>query len=102
MDYLIKLLPAIITGLFLYYWQRQQKMHDDKKDRERKERDGLKDEIDSVNREVNSATMELAYATSIAVECGRKNGELKAARKAYDEAKKHQDRLAQKMMQRMN
>ena len=89
MDYLIELLPAIITGLFLYYWQRSQKRHDD-----------LKDEVERVNREVNAATMELAYATAIAVERGKTNGELKKAKEAYDKATKDQRELIIKLSQK--
>lgn len=89
MDYIIQLLPTIITGLFLFYWQRAQKKHDD-----------IKCEIDRVNREVNAATMELAYATAIAVERGKTNGELKKAKEAYDKATKDQRELVIKLSQK--
>ena len=90
-NYLIQLLPAIVTGLVLFYWQRKQTA-----------RDGIHDEIDRVNREVANATMELAYATACAVKRGKANGEVERAVKVYEEAKKHQAELGQKMMQRMN
>ena len=89
MDYIIELLPAIITGLFLYYWQRAQRKHDD-----------VKEDIEQVNREVNAATMDLAYATAIAVERGKTNGELKKAKEAYDKATKDQRELAIKLSQK--
>ena len=94
MDYFFNLLPAIITGLFLYYWQRAQA----KRDAKNAKVDELKDEADKVNREVNSATMELSYATAIAVERGKTNGELKKAKDAYNEAVKHQNALSLKIM----
>lgn len=95
-DYFFNLLPAIITGLFLYYWQRAQIERDKKRDKQ----DEVREEIDKVNREVNSATMELAYATAIAVTQGKTNGELKNAIKAYNEAVKSQNELGAKLMQK--
>ena len=94
MEYLINFLPAIITGLFLYYWQRAQ----ERRDAKNAEVDELKEEVEAVNREVNNATMELSYATAIAVERGKTNGELKKAKDAYDEAVKHQKELSHKIM----
>ena len=89
MQFFINLLPTIITGLFLFYWQRAQKKHDD-----------IKEDVEKVNREVNSATMELAYATAIAVERGKTNGELKKAKEAYDKATKDQRELIIKLSQK--
>lgn len=88
-DYFFNLLPAIVTGLFLYYWQRAQRKHDD-----------VKEDIEQVNREVNAATMELAYATAIAVERGKTNGELKEAKEAYNKATKDQRELMIKLSQK--
>ena len=97
LDYLIKLLPSIITGLFLFYWQRAQK----KRDSENEEKETLKDEAEDIDREINSATMELAYATSIAVEKHKTNGEMKAARKAYENAKKKQEAFNLKLQKKV-
>ena len=94
LNFFIRLLPAIITGLFLYYWQRAQQ----KRDAANAERDELKDEAEEVNREVNNATMQLTYATAIAVERGKTNGELKKAKQAYNDAVEHQNALAQKLL----
>ena len=94
LDFFIKLLPAIITGLFLYYWQRAQ----EKRDRTNTKKDELRDKIEQVDREVNTATMELAYATAVAVECGKTNGELKRAKKAYNAAVQHQTELGQELI----
>jgi hypothetical protein len=100
-DFIIKLLPAIasglVTGLVLFYWQRQQKKRDEQKEREQKQRDELKEEVDEVNRDIGNATMELAYATSIAVESKKTNGEMKAARAAYKEAVQRRDELSFKL-----
>ena len=87
MQILTAVLPSLLVGLVLFYWQRKQK-----------ERDERKDEIEEVTREVNTATMELANATAIAVSEGKCNGELKKARRAYDRAVKHQDELGRKLM----
>ena len=42
--------------------------------------------------------MELAYATAVAVECGKTNGELKRAKKAYNAAVQHQTELGQELI----
>ena len=94
LDFFIKLLPAIITGLFLYYWQRAQ----EKRDRTNTKKDELRDKIEQVDREINNATMELAYATAVAVECGKTNGELKRAKEAYNAAVQHQTELGQELI----
>ena len=61
-------------------------------------KDELRDKIEQVDREVNTATMELAYATAVAVECGKTNGELKRAKKAYNAAVQHQTELGQELI----
>lgn len=87
--------PTIITGLFLYYWQRGQKRRDEKQAAGDKRRE----EIEQVNREVNNATMELTYATSLAVSEHKCNGELHRAQEAYNAAVQHRNELGQKLMQ---
>lgn len=87
--------PTIITGLFLYYWQRAQKRRDEKQAAGDKRRE----EIEQVNREVNNATMELTYATSLAVSEHKCNGELHRAQEAYNTAVQHRNELGQKLMQ---
>ena len=87
--------PTIITGLFLYYWQRGQKRRDEKQAAGDKRRE----ELEQVNREVNNATMELTYATSLAVSEHKCNGELHRAQEAYNAAVQHRNELGQKLMQ---
>lgn len=77
----------ILTALIVWLIERARDKHDE-----------LKDEIEQVDREVNSATMELAYATAVAVERGKTNGELKKAKDAYNKAVKHQKELGQKLI----
>ena len=77
----------IITGLVVWYIERAR----DKKAE-------LKEEAETVNREVNNATMQLAYATAIAVEQHKTNGELKRAKAAYNKAVQHQNELGQKLI----
>lgn len=87
MDFLINLLPAIITGLFLYYWQREQKKHDDKK----VETDKLREKGEIVQAEMVEAAMELSYATAMAWKNGQPNGEIESGLKFYNKAKKDKD-----------
>lgn len=86
--YIFKLIATpILTALVVWFIERARDKHD-----------ALKDEIEQVGREVNSATMELAYATAVAVERGKTNGELKKAKDAYNNAVKHQKELGQKLI----
>lgn len=83
----VAFLTPILTGLIVWAIERH-----------RMKEEADRQEIEQVNREVNNATMELSYATSIAVTDGKKNGELKRAREAYDKAVKHRNELGQKLM----
>ena len=96
-DYLIKLLPSIITGLFLFYWQRAQAQRDS----ENEEKETLRDEAEDIDREINSATMELAYATACALKRGKANGEVEKAIDAYNEAKRKQEAFNLKLQQKV-
>lgn len=90
----------ILVGVILYCFQSAAEKRESARDKEAAERDELRDEIEAVNREVNNATMELSYATAVAVERGKTNGELKKAKRAYDEAVKHQDELGKKLIEK--
>ena len=83
MDYLIELLPAIITGLFLYYWQRTQ----NKRDADKAEKDKLKQDERKVEYEMIEAAMELSYATAMAWKNGKPNGEVEKGIEFYNKAK---------------
>lgn len=88
MEYLVeKLFTPVFTALLVWFieWRRAKK-------------EETRDEVEEVNREINMATMELAYATSVAVEKGSTNGEMKKARKAYDKAVEHQRKLGLKLI----
>ena len=78
----------IITALVVWFIERARDKHDE-----------LKDEAEKVDREVNNATMQLAYATAIAVEQHKTNGELKRAKKAYNDAVTHQTELGRKLIE---
>lgn len=79
-------LTPIITGLIVWFIERS-----------RAKRDEIKEEAEEINAEVNVATMELAYATAMAVKRGQPNGEVEDAVKAYNAAKKRMDQFNEKM-----
>ena len=68
-------------------------------ERHRVKKEDEREEIEQVNREVNNATMELTYATSLAVSEHKCNGELHRAQEAYNTAVQHRNELGQKLMQ---
>ena len=81
----------IITALVVWFIERS-----------RDEKDSLKEEAEQVNYEINAATMELAYATAMAVKRGKANGEVENAIKAYDIAKKHCDEFNAKAAKKVS
>ena len=83
-------LTPILTGLIVWSIERY-----------RTKKEELKEQAEEINAEVNVATMELAYATSIAVENGTTNGELKRAKEAYASAKKKLDNFNQKQINKI-
>lgn len=86
----VAVLTPILTGLIVWLIERY-----------RTKKEELKEQAEEINAEVNVATMELSYATSIAVENGRTNGELKRAREVYASAKKKLDNFNQKQMNKI-
>lgn len=88
MDYIIQLLPAIITGLFLFYWQRSQKKRDDSK----AERSKLREDDEVIEYEMVEAAMELSYATAMAWKNGKPNGEVEAGIEFYNKVKEDKER----------
>ncbi len=83
-------LTPIITGLIVWFIERS-----------RAKKDEIKEEAEEINAEVNVATMELAYATAMAVKRGQPNGEVEDAVKAYNAAKKRMDQFNEKMKNKM-
>ena len=90
----------VLVGVIMYCFQKAAEKREAKRDKETAEKDEIRDEIEKVNREVNNATMELSYATAVAVERGKTNGELKKAKEAYNEAVKHRDELGKKLIEK--
>lgn len=97
MDYFIELLPAIITGLFLFYWQREQKKRDDKK----AATDKLKEDGRKVEYEMTEAAMELSYATAMAWKNGKPNGEVEAGIEFYNKAKADKEKYDRDLRAKM-
>ena len=86
----VAVLTPILTGLIVWLIER-----------DRTKKDELKKEAEEINAEVNVATMELAYATAMAVKRGQPNGEVETAVAAYNAAKKRMDQFNEKMKNKM-
>lgn len=87
MEYIITaIVTPVLTAILVWLIERGKQAKDD-----------LREEAEDINIEVNSATMELAYATAIALKRGKPNGEVESAIKAYNEAKKRQDAFNEKV-----
>lgn len=87
MEYLVTaIVTPALTALLVWLIERSKQAKDD-----------LREEAEDINIEVNSATMELAYATAVALKRGKPNGEVESAITAYNNAKKKQDAFNEKV-----
>jgi len=82
-EYLLGMLPSVITGMAVFFLQRRQKH----RDRELEQRSSARREEILLTMELQIANADLAYATAIAYKTGKANGEMSAAMEAYGEAK---------------
>ena len=86
MEIITAIITPIITGLVVWLVERK-----------KTEKDELREEAEEVDSEVNYATMQLAYATAMAVKRRQANGEVEEAIKAYNEAKEKRDKFHEKL-----
>lgn len=94
MAVLLSILPSILTGAILFYWQRAQNRRDKELDkraqeRERKatERAKIRKKESLLSLKVSMATLKLTEATAIAVQHHKVNGEMSSAMAACEEAR---------------
>ena len=81
-SFIIGLLPSIIVGAVMFYWQKAQNKKDEKAERHAQERrEEARKEIDLL-----LATAKLSYATAMALKRGQVNGEMENAIKLYNAA----------------
>ena len=81
---IIAIIPSLVTGIGLFYINRQQKKRD--KIAEKKELYQLESERIRITLLVTTA--KLSYATAMAMKRGHTNGEVEEAVKQYQEAMK--------------
>jgi len=74
---------SVILVLAIYYFQRSQK----KRDAHNEERAAVRRRESLLNLQMTMASSKLAYATAVAIERGKTNGELKEAKEDYAKAK---------------
>ena len=86
MDILTAIATSILTGLVVWFIERHKAKEDE-----------LKEEADEINADVNYATMQLSYATAMAVKRGKANGEVEEAVNEYNKAKTKRDKFYEKL-----
>lgn len=86
MEIITALITPILTGLVVWFIERH-----------KTEKDELKEEADQVDADINYATMQLAYATAMAVKRGKANGEVEDAIEDYNRAKTKRDKFNEKI-----
>ena len=94
LEFLMPLVLAVSIYICKKYVDRKfehQEKEDRKRHNEAEKRASYRRESDKINGDMSEASMELAYATSIAVERGKTNGEMKKARKMYEDAKNERE-----------
>ena len=75
-------LPSIVVGVFMAYYNKSQ----NKKDKEREKIDEARRKESLLALEMQMATAKLAYALAMAVKRGTPNGEVEEGVRAYEEA----------------
>lgn len=93
----LEFLMPIVLAISIFLLQRAISKRLEKQEKESKERAELRQDYDTVTGDMAEAAMELAYATSVAVEQGKTNGEMKKARELYDDARKERDAFLKKV-----
>lgn len=78
------ILPSILVGILMAFWNRGQKRRDDQN--ERREQDRKNSELLRINLLV--ATAKLSYAVAMAMKRGAPNGEVEEGIAEYDKAMK--------------
>lgn len=90
LEFLMPLVLAVSIYICKKYIDRKferQEEEDQKRHNDAEKRADYRRKSDKINGDMSEASMELAYATSVAVEKGKTNGEMKRARKMYEDAK---------------
>ncbi len=77
------LVESVVLVLAVYYIQRSQR----KRDSHAEERAAVRRRESLLNLQMTMASSKLAYATAVAIERGRTNGELKEAKADYAAAR---------------
>ena len=80
---LMTLFESVLLVMAIYYMQRSQK----KRDSHAEERAAVRRRESLLNLQMTMASSKLAYATAVAIERGKTNGELKEAKEEYSNAK---------------
>ena len=75
-------LPGIVTGVVMAFWNKRQKERDERADE--KERERVRSELLRISLLV--ATAQLSYAVAMAVKRGRPNGEIEVGVAKYEKS----------------
>lgn len=81
-EILWKLLPSIITGAVLFYWQRQQ----NKRDKAQEAKIAARKREELLHLNLLTANAKLSYAVAVAIKRGKANGEVEEGVTAYETA----------------
>ena len=85
--FVLGLVPSVLTGLALFYWQRAQKKRDVLVD----DRAKARQEEAHLLLELQMANAKLSYANAMAIKRGSPNGEIEVGIEAYETAKAKYD-----------
>lgn len=75
-------LPGIVTGIVMAFWNKRQKERDERADEKEQER--IKSELLRISLLV--ATAQLSYAVAMAVKRGKPNGEIEVGVAQYEKS----------------
>lgn len=98
-SFFMGLVPAIITSIAVFYWQRAQ----NKRDKATEHHSDAKKRQDLMVLEMQMATAKLAFANAMAIKRGTPNGEVEEGINAYEDArKKYLDFLNEQAAEHLN
>lgn len=83
LDFILKILPAVIVGIFMAWFNKRQSKREQKSDHQAE----IRRKECMLQLQMQKATADLSRATAIAIKRGTANGEVEEGLEAYNVAK---------------
>ena len=84
MEWIRAILPSLLVGICMAWWNRMQRLRDERLESHTQ----IRKQESLLSMEMQMATAKLAYASAMALKRGSPNGEVEEGIRAYDDARK--------------